>query len=649
MQASSPRTHARSRRLIGIGAAALLAVPASLIMAAPAQAAEYHSETFASSEASTWIVPAGVREVLVTAVGGSGGNAAGQHGGLGGNGAYVSSLLPVETGDELTVWAGAKGGDAGTTSSSAGVGGDGYLTGGNGATSGGSLSRPGAGGGGASAVEVNGDPAVIAGGGGGGGGRGVDNVGQIDACRGGAGGDAGEAGGNSWSTNNVTCPTTVGGAAGTDALADGSNATAVPTTWPINFNGAVGGSGGGGAGAGGISTVNTGGLRTAGGGGGGGGASLADEVQVSTEAGDGFVLLEWEVAYETALSIDTIAPTSVIGETVDFLVWVQNTETNDTPVGNVTFDFGDGDVETVAVQEDEAGLAWAGVSRASSALGTFGVSASYEPLLDSPFAPSENAAEYVVEKGDSLTVLELEPADPVYFDLMRATATVSVVDPAVTTLDGVVTFFHGDEYLGTVAVDPATGEAVIEFTETHVGFETITAYYTDDTFLNPSDDVWEYDAAPAATTTTLKASASEIAAGGKVKFDATVTSSVVAPVVDGDMMLMAADVPVAPAGTVRFLAGDKVLGEVALSAAGTASLEVSDLAVGTHEVVAHFVSSVPELASSKSAAVKVTVVASKAGLASTGVDGGLLGGAGVLAALMLALGAGFVIRRRQSA
>jgi hypothetical protein len=101
---------------------------------------------------------------------------------------------------------------------------------------------------------------------------------------------------------------------------------------------------------------------------------------------------------------------------------------------------------------------------------------------------------------------------------------------------------------------------------------------------------------------------------------------------------------------VRFTAGDTVLGEVALSAGGTASFTTTALAVGSHEIVAHFVSSVPEIASSRSAAVKVAVAAPKpAHLASTGVDGGVVGGSAVLAGLLLALGAALVVRRRRAA
>ncbi|MDR5701470.1 Ig-like domain-containing protein [Agromyces aerolatus] len=661
MTASSPRTSARSRRLIGIGAAALLAVPASLVLATPAHAAEPGSATFDSASVSEWTVPAGVREVVVTALGGSGGNASGQHGGAGGFGASVESVLTVEPGDVLDIWAGQAGANAGSGRTENGAGGTGFVAGGNGARSG-DLARPGAGGGGASAVAVNDETLVIAGGGGGGGGRGADDSFIFgDACYGGAGGNAGADGAAGYTTGARGCTIQNGGAAGSDAFGAGGNATNVPdTTFP---NAAVGGAGGGGAGAGNAGPQNLGPFlaRNGGGGGGGGGASLGDVIGVAAAAGNGSVVLEWEVAYTTAIELGTSPEPSVIGETVEFTALVANTETDATPVGDLTFDFGNEEIVTVPLEAtEEPGVASATVERASITLGVQDFSAWYTPTEGSPFAGTEAGGQFDVERGDTLTVLDVQPVDPAYFDTLRATATVSVVDPAVSVLDGYVAFFNGEELVEIVAVDPATGEAAVEFPATAVGEVEVWAFYGDDSFLNASEDVVLYDAHAAATTTELKASAKEVAHGGKVKFEAAVTSSVVAPVEElpqtGDVEVQAAVAPVEPAGVVRFTVGEKVLGEVVLSANGTAALETAALPTGEHEIVAHFVSSVPELASSHSEAVKVTVAAAKGsgsgsgtGLASTGVDAGLLGGGALLALLLIGLGAAVVIRRRQTA
>jgi hypothetical protein len=655
MQASPPRRAPRARRFVGIGAAALLAVPTALIATAPAHAAEPGSETFTSATATDWTVPAGVREVTITAVGGSGGNASGEHGGTGGLGALVESVLTVEPGDVLTIWAGQAGGNAGGGRDNSGAGGAGFTAGGNGANSG-ANARPGAGGGGASAVELNDTLEVVAGGGGGGGGRGLDDV-AGDACRGGAGGAAGAAGSSSWTNASDInlCSTQTGGAAGASETESGSNAANVSS--PTFLQRLLGGSGGGGAGAGAAGGQQTSGLvRTAGGGGGGGGASLGDSVSLAAAPGNGSVTLDFETAYITTLDVTSSPASSVIGENVTFTAVVENTETDATPTGEVSFNFdGVGVFTAPLVATSTPGIAEATLERASTSIGTQWIDSDYIPAAGSPFVESFWTVAHIVERGDSLTELTVAPVDPPYYDTVRATAKVSVVAPAVTTLDGVVVFWYGeDQPLGSFPVDPATGEASVEFPANLLGEHEVYAAYTDDSSLYNSDVVATLDTKAAATTTTLKAGATEVAKGGAVKFDVTVGSSVpaAAPLAEsGDVVTLAAApviAPVQPAGVVRFTVGETVLGEVPLAANGTASFTTTALPVGSPEVVAHFVSSVPEFASSKSAAVKVTVKASASAIASTGVDGTLLGGAGALAVLLMAAGAFMVIRRRRA-
>lgn len=658
MQAPTPRRAPRARRFVGIGAAALLAVPTALIATAPAHAAEPGSETFTSATATDWIVPAGVREVTITAVGGSGGNAAGQHAGTGGLGASVESVRTVEPGDVLTIWAGQAGGNAGGDRLTSGAGGAGFTAGGNGGYSGGSLSRPGAGGGGSSAVSVDGTVAVIAGGGGGGGGRGADAIEFLgrDACRGGAGGNAGAAGAVSWSNSASWCSVQQGGTAGADATLAGANASDVPQVPFVNVNEALGGSGGGGAGAAGAGVLSTSGLRNAGGGGGGGGASLGDTVGLAAAAGNGSVTVDFETAYVTTLDVTSDPSSSVIGENVTFTAVVENTETDATPTGEVSFSFdGVGVFTAPLVATSTPGVAEATLERASTSVGTQWIDSDYIPAAGSPFAESFWSVAHIVERGDTVTeILGMEPADPTYVESVRATAKVSVVAPAVAPLDGVVSFRYGVQELGVSVVDPATGEASVTFPAIFFGDEELTAEYLYDSRLNASEDSITLTTSATSSTTTLKAGAAQVAKGGAVKLDATVS----AYAVHGDWTpeqedpnFQGAGGPLAPlvqpTGVVRFLAGDRVLGEVPLGANRTASLTTTDLAVGSHEIVAHFVSSVPEITSSKSAPVKVTVSASSA-IASTGVDGTLLGGAGALAALFIAVGAFMVIRRRRA-
>jgi hypothetical protein len=531
MQTSTPRRAPRGRRLAGFGAAALLAVPTALIATAPAHAAQPDSAEFISSSATEWIVPPGVRELTVTATGGSGGTASGAHGGAGGLGASVESVLTVEPGDVFTVWAGAAGADAGTTRTASGAGGAGFQVGGNGATSG-ALGRPGAGGGGSSAVSVDGAAVVIAGGGGGGGGRGLDDV-LGDACRGGAGGAAGSAGANSLTlaADLTLCSTQTGGTAGADATATGANASNVPTGISNVLNVTLGGSGGGGAGAGGAGSLNASGFpRTAGGGGGGGGASLGDTIGVATSAGNGRVEFTYDIAYETTLEINPSPVPAVIGEDVSFTAVVENTETDDdSPTGEITFDFDGTPVTVPLVATGTPNVATATIEYPATALGTLWVDASYTPAAGSPFAESAGSQSYEVARGDSRVELRTEPADPTYAESTRATAKVSVVAPAVSTPDGVVVFWYGDQLLGQAPVDPVTGEASVVFPANRFGEQDLFAAYANDTYLYNSDDLITLTTTATSSVTTLKAGATEVAKGGAVKLDATVT----APAVSG--------------------------------------------------------------------------------------------------------------------
>jgi hypothetical protein len=190
----------------------------------------------------TFTVPAGVFSVQVLAVGGSGGTA----GALGGVGAQVSGDLSVTPGETLYVEVGGNGQSQGPSN----YGGSGGFNGGG---------SGGGGGGGASDVRTSprasglfpGDRLLVAGGGGGAGTK------RAYACRGGAGGAAGQAGHGKEAGN---CSNR-GGGAGTQS----SGGAAAPTTGEEcpgqNGQFGIGGEGG---------TTGTNGCRGEGGGGGGG-------------------------------------------------------------------------------------------------------------------------------------------------------------------------------------------------------------------------------------------------------------------------------------------------------------------------------------------------------------------------------------------
>jgi hypothetical protein len=308
-------------RLLAPVAAVVLAVGASVtatVLTAPEAAADpapscvaaVCTVTFAATGAvDQWTVPAGVTSVAVTLAAGSG--ASSTAGGQGGQGGRVAANVPVTWGEQLTVVVGLAGADGGS-GGNGGFGGGGSA----GIPQGG---RAGGGGGGGSFLfETTGGPSTLliaAGGGGGGGGN--------SSTSGGAGAVQGPgADGTSAST-----PTAGGGGAGIAAGGSGGLGAGGPVSkgsagsGPATSANAVGhgGAGGnspspspdttGGGGGGGYFGGGGGGVQDplaifAGGGGGGTGYldPSATQVSVSTNTGDGSVVITYAEPATTTTS-----------------------------------------------------------------------------------------------------------------------------------------------------------------------------------------------------------------------------------------------------------------------------------------------------------------------------------------------------------
>ena len=269
----------------------------SLLTPAAAQAAETASQSFTEAGEHAFIVPPGVTELQVTLVGGDG--SAGGAGGSGshssgGTGATVTATLAVSPGETLF----------------AETAGDGKTNGAGGYNGGGSDARSGetgGGGGGASDLRTcsaTASPSSCAGGssvasrlivagGGGGGGRGGADTGDAAVIKGGAGGAAGEPGGEGAFDTHGDAGGEGGQAGGTSAPggAPGGHSSEPATQGQLGVGGAggtsfaaAGGGGGGGlygggGGGGGLEFAETMGLfhvfNSGGGGGGGGGSGFA--------------------------------------------------------------------------------------------------------------------------------------------------------------------------------------------------------------------------------------------------------------------------------------------------------------------------------------------------------------------------------------
>ncbi len=164
------------------------------------------------------------------------------------------------------------------------------------------------------------------------------------------------------------------------------------------------------------------------------------------------------------------------------------------------------------------------------------------------------------------------------------TVTVSSAHPMPT---GVVVLRDGPQILGSSAL--AAGTASRTLSNLATGTHAFSAEYLGDSEHLPSVAALTYEVERQPTTTTLTASASDVAYGQPVTFTA-----VVVPSTNGTL-----------AGRVRFQDGARVLGTQPLIGR-TATLTVSDLTVAAHDVVAIYDDD-PNAIASTSPAVGVAV------------------------------------------
>ena len=150
------------------------------------------------------------------------------------------------------------------------------------------------------------------------------------------------------------------------------------------------------------------------------------------------------------------------------------------------------------------------------------------------------------------------------------TATVTPVPALSGTPAGMVTFTKGTQVLGQVPIN-SSGVAAFTTSTLPIGAYQITAtYYSDFQYSTSAGACTQTITAP--TTTVASSSPSPAPFGTNVTFSATVTSP------NG-----------IPTGTVGFLEGGHVYGQVPVDASGHATLVLNSLPVGTHTLFASFI------------------------------------------------------------
>jgi hypothetical protein len=450
--------------------AMLAASSLSIVATLPAQAqAQAATTSFTTAGCDTWVVPAGVSEVGITAIGAAGTSGDGGGAGFGAWGDGVSALLTgLSPGQILSVCVDVGGGP----------GSSGYA-----------FTTHGGDGGGASGVALGSDfssPVVVAGGGGGGGGRGAGlgggNGGSPGdpATSGDNGADYGSGGGSGGGGATDTAAGTGGSgtASGTDGGAFGPAGPGAGGTGGIGLGGGGGGGGGGyfGGGGGGGGGPECGGCGA--GGGGGGSDFCSDAVSVSgcsvmsgagtqpvagSAPGEAKVVINPGAPTTTGVSISPSSP--VFGQTVTATATI-----NPIPDGGtVQFALDGADVGAPVVVSTVTGTASTNLTGLPA--GPHTVTATYSGT--SLFQSGSSQTTFPVGLATTTTSVSTSPSDPVFGQTITATATVNPIPEG-----GAVQFaLDGNNVGDAVPVDTNTGTASASLSVSG-GTHTVAATYS---------------------------------------------------------------------------------------------------------------------------------------------------------------------------
>ncbi|MCB1259367.1 MAG: Ig-like domain repeat protein, partial [Acidimicrobiales bacterium] len=275
-------------------------------------------------------------------------------------------------------------------------------------------------------------------------------------------------------------------------------------------------------------------------------------------------------AAATITSLDVSpAGSSVYGNAVTVTATVSSTDAPLVPGGHVQFF--DGPTSIGIAELDPSGTgSW---TKLSPAVGTYDLHATYLPAPG--FAASGSAHEaHVVAPAATTTDLTASAGTTTFGESMTLTAHVVAVGSPGTPM-GSVTFRDGGTVLGTASVD-GTGAASLITSDLAVGSRTLVAEYAGTANFDPSMSAGlSHTVVPASVLVAIGDTPDPSVFGTTVTIDVTVTA--VAPGTG------------VPTGTVIVRDGATVVATLPLDVAGTASADISGLAVGPHTLEATYV------------------------------------------------------------
>jgi len=256
---------------------------------------------------------------------------------------------------------------------------------------------------------------------------------------------------------------------------------------------------------------------------------------------------------------------SVFGQPVDVIVTVSaSSASGRTPSGNVSLkDAGTAIGGAVAVL-DNAGSALIRLNNLPA--GTHSLTADYGG--DSNFNASTSAtlSQVVTTLSTSTSISSSQNPSGVG---QTVTLTAVVKSASGTAASGVVTFNDGATVLGSANLD-ATGTAVLAVTSLGVGSHNLTAAYAGNPgFQSSTSSVLTQVVSSSVVKITFNSSINPATFGQSVTLTATISAA-------------SPGTSKVPTGSVTFLDGATVLGQVALDNTGNAAFTTASLSVGTH-------------------------------------------------------------------
>ncbi|MEU0842691.1 Ig-like domain repeat protein [Streptomyces sp. NPDC005962] len=224
---------------------------------------------------------------------------------------------------------------------------------------------------------------------------------------------------------------------------------------------------------------------------------------------------------DTATSVFSSPDPSTVGESVTTMTVTVTTvaPATGTPLGTVTFDFGD-TTPTVTVAT-VGGLATVTHAYNSTSGSPYTVSAAYNGTAD--FSPSDATTTHTVLQSATTMRATGAPDPAVVGEPVTVTATATAVPPGAGTPTGTVTVDFGD---GTApSTVPLTGGAVVlnhTYTSSVGSPYAIVATYSGSDDFTASADTESQTVVQASTTTTVTGSPNPSVSGQPVAFTATV-------------------------------------------------------------------------------------------------------------------------------